>query len=80
MLVSEPFVHHKGIDQSQCRMVKGARQGSDNIEAQFFPECDGDVITGGDEVELHCVETHADGNVLRVLAHLPRNAHAADAG
>ena len=60
ILVREPFIHHKGIDQSQFRMVKRAGQGSDNIEAQFFPECDGDVITGGDEVELHCVETHCD--------------------
>jgi len=30
-------------------MVKRAGQGSDNIEAQFFPECEGDVIAGGDE-------------------------------
>ena len=36
ILVREPFIHHKGIDPSQCRMVKRAGQGSDNIEAQFF--------------------------------------------
>ena len=33
-------------------MVKRAGQGSDNIEAQFFPECEGDVIAGG-IIELH---------------------------
>ena len=80
MLVSEPFVHYKGIDQSKCRMVEGAGQGPDNIEAQFFPQSDGDVITAGDEVELHCLETHRDCCTLRVLAHLPRNAHASSAG
>jgi len=58
-------------------MVKGARQGSDNIEAQFFPECDGDVITRRDKVELHCLETHCECNGLRVLAHVPCNAHTA---
>ena len=36
MLVSEPFIHHKSIDQSKCRMVEGARQGPDNIEPSFF--------------------------------------------
>ena len=49
ILVRESFIHHKGIDQSQFRVVKRAGQGSDNIEAQFFPECEGDVIAGGDE-------------------------------
>ena len=58
-------------------MIKGARQGSDNTEAQFFPECDGDVITGGDEVELHSIEIHRDSCILRVLAHLPSDTHAA---
>ena len=58
-------------------MVKGARQGPDNIEPQFFPESDGDVITGCDKVELHCAETHRDCNTLGVLAHVPCNAHTA---